>query len=170
MLIRYHNKGLWMILSEKYSSKYLNGGKVEILKRIDGNVKDIKNQMSSYCYKYVFELMAVGVFEFSKHYKEFKIDDLSAWETQTVFQDVSKFYLESIYKKTKNIKLITQEYFKRTYYKVNTKTHNKGEVKSFKVIMKKQSPMGGLVKYLSFCDIIDLNTLSEELKMLIDYY
>ena len=88
-----------MILSEKYSSKYLNGGKFDILKNIDDNVKDIKNKMSLYCHKHIFELKAVGVFEFSKHYKDFKIDDLSAWETQTLFQDVCKLYLEAIYKK-----------------------------------------------------------------------
>ncbi len=61
-----------MLKSERYTSKYLNQGKLDLFQDIDLNVKDLKNGMSSFCHEHIFELFNDK--NFQVHYKSFKND------------------------------------------------------------------------------------------------
>ena len=156
-----------MIRSEKYTSKYLNNNKYQILKQIDQYVKYLKNQISKYCYENIFQLFSD--YNFQVNYKNFSNQYLDAWETQTIFQDIIKLYQNSFKQHIFNLDFSTQKQIKITYYKRNTKSSKKaGDLKSFSLV-KEKTPLGQLVKYLVFCNLDNLK-LKDQIQNLYDYY
>lgn len=156
-----------MIKSERYTSKYLNKKKYQLLKKIDWNVRVIKNSISKYCYDNIFELFSDN--NFQANYKKFSNQYLDAWQTQTIFQDIIKFYQNTFKQHIFNLDFNIQKEIKITYYKRNTKSGKKvGDIKSFSLI-KQKTPLGKLVKYLVFCNLEKLN-LKPQIQNLYDYY
>ena len=154
-----------MLKSERYTSKYLNQGKFDLFQDIDLNVKDLKNGMSSFCHEHIFELFNDK--NFQVHYKSFKNDYITAWQTQTIFQDIIKFYKNAYEKLIDNLNLCVQDKIEIKYYKKDGKHYKKGDLKSFKLI-KKQTNLTRLIKYLVFVD--DINKSNDEIKGLYDYF
>lgn len=82
---------------------------------IDLKVKGLKNGMSSFCHEHIFELFNDK--NFQVHYKSFKNDYLTAWQTQTIFQDIIKFYKNAYEKLIDNLNLGVQDKIEIKYYK-----------------------------------------------------
>ena len=154
-----------MIKSEKYTSKYLNKGKFDLLHGIDEKVKTLKNQMSLFCKEHIFDMMLDKNFQIN--YKLFKNDFITAWQTQTLFQDIIKFYKNAYFMRIHNLDLSIQDSIKIEYYKKNTKHNKKGDLKSFSLI-KKQTNLTKLVKYLVFVE--NITKLPQEIHNLYDYF
>ena len=155
-----------MIKSERYTSSKLNKEKLNKLIQTDDEVKNLKNEMSKFCYENLFDLLSDS--KFVNNYKLFKSENLSAWEVQTIFKDIIIFYNNYFKVKIRNLSFLTQKEMKIEYYKKNTKVHKKGEVKSFEIVFNKISNLGKLIKYLCFTK--DFNIKNEEVKHLYDYY
>ena len=141
----------------------MNQGKLDLFQDIDEKVKNLKNGMSSFCHEHIFELFNDK--NFQVHYKSFKNDYLTAWQTQTVFQDIIKFYKNAYEQLIDNLDLGVQDKIEIKYYKKDGKHHKKGDLKSFELI-KKQTSLTKLIKYLVFVD----NVKNPEIKGLYDYF
>lgn len=139
--------------SVKYSSKYLNANKLDIIKQIDSNVKDLKNVMSSYIHKNVYALFS-NKSEFITNYRNFRYyDELSAWETQTIFQEICTKYQVSYDRLVKNLNLKVQNGdLVIQKYKRKTGNSEVGSVKSAK-IKKRTSKYSSLIKYALYSEI-----------------
>ena len=107
--------------SVKYSSKYLNKKKLEIIKEIDSDVKYLKNTMSEYIYLNIYGLLNDRK-EFLQRYKNFRLFPmLSGWEVQTIFKEVCIKY-ETLYDRLiKNLRckvqkgdIVVERYKKKT--------------------------------------------------------
>jgi len=99
-----------MIRSERYTTKYLNKEKFKILFDIDEEVKSLKNSISNFCRQNIFALISDD--KFSSNYRCFKSDNLSAWEVQTIFQDIVKLYKEYFKAKARCLEFKTQKSFR----------------------------------------------------------
>ena len=159
-----------MIKSERWTSKYLNKDKLNLLQKVNEDTLSLKNKMSKFIFNHIKELYYdQDVYSFSKKYlKEFKSEYLKTWNVQTLFQDTIKFYLNIIKVNTQNKSLQIIKSFKTTYYKINTKYHNKGDVKEIRII-KHSTQFTKFIKYLSYCDLTNLK-LKPEIEILYNYY
>ena len=159
-----------MIKSECWTSKYLNKDKLNLLQKVNEDTLSLKNEMSKFIFNHIKELYYdQDVYSFSKKYlKEFKSEYLKTWNVQTLFQDTIKFYLNIIKVNTKNKSLQITKSFKSTYYKINTKYHNKGDLKEIRII-KQSTQFTKFIKYLSYCDLTNLK-LKPEIQLMYDYY
>jgi putative transposase len=159
-----------MIKSERWTSKYLNKDKLNLLKQVNEDTLSLKNEMSKFIFNHIKELYYdQDVYSFSKKYlNKFKSEYLKTWNVQTLFQDTIKFYLNIIKVNTQNKDLKITKSFKTTYYLKNTKYHNKGDVKEIRII-KQSTNLTKFIKYLSYCDLNNLK-LKPEIELLYNYY
>ena len=114
-----------MLKSERYTSKYLNKSKLDFIKATDASVRRLKNSMSLFCHENIIQLVADK--NFQVNYKLFRNDFITPWETQTIFQDIIKFYKNSYFRRIRNVDFGIQDKIVITYYKRDTK-HNKKEM------------------------------------------
>ena len=154
-----------MLKSERYTSKYLNKSKLDFIKATDGGVRRLKNSMSLFCHENIIQLVADK--NFQVNYKSFKNDFITPWETQTIFQDIIKFYKNSYFQRVRNVDFGIQDKIAITYYKRDTKHNKKGDVKSFG-ITKKQTNLSKLLKYLVFKQ--EATQLPPAIQNLYDYF
>ena len=154
-----------MLKTIRTTSRRLNKGKLDLLKKIDEEVKSLKNQMSLFCHDHIFELISNP--KFDGNYKLFKSEFLSAWEREKIFGRIILCYKIAFDAKIKNLDLKVQKEIKIEKYQKDSKHHKKGDLKSFKVI-KEWTLLGKLVKYLVFCN--ENVKLPDELQSLYDYY
>lgn len=159
-----------MIKSERWTSKYLNKDKLNLLKQVNEDTLSLKNEMSKFIFNHINELYYnQDVYSFSKKYlNKFKSEYLKTWNVQTLFQDTIKFYLNIIKVNTRNKDLKITKSFKKSYYLKNTKYNNKGDLKEFKII-KHSTQFTKFIKYLSYCDLTNLK-LKPEIQLMYDYY
>lgn len=159
-----------MIKSERWTSKYLNKYKLNLLKQVDAETLLLKNEMSKFIFEHIKELYYdQDVYNFSKKYlKEFKSEYLKTWNVQTLFQDIIKLYLNLIKVYTQNKSLQVTKSIKKSYYLKNTQYHNKGDLKEFRII-KQSTNLTKFIKYLSYCDLNNLY-LKPEIQLLYNYY
>ena len=159
-----------MIKSERWTSKYLNKDKLNLLQKVDKDTLSLKNEMSKFIFNNINELYYnQDVYSFSKKYlNKFKSEYLKTWNVQTLFQDTIKFYLNLIKVNTNNKSLQITKSFKHTYYLRNTKYHNKGDLKEIRII-KQSTQFTKFIKYLSYCDLNHLK-LKPEIELLYNYY
>lgn len=94
----------------RYTSSKMNKWKFLILKLIDDEVLKLKNEISSFVYKNIKELI-LNKKEFIKSYKIFRISLLTAWETQTLFHDICTKYEVMYERYVKNKKLFVQDWY-----------------------------------------------------------
>ena len=131
-----------------HTSKYLNKGKLDILKKIDTDVLCLKQEMSQFVHKHILELNSESVLVFAnKYYKQYKSEYLTAWEIQQLFIDICKKYQIVVDRYFKNVSFEVQKSIHRTIYKRNTDKHNKGDLKEYWIV-KKKSSLNILLKYL----------------------
>jgi len=135
----------------RLASYFHNQEKFEKIQAIDAAVKKVKNDISQFIFEH-FEKLLFDKKEFLKSYKLFKIDEISAWETQSIFQDIIKLYENQFHKIKQNNNISIQTAFKITRYKRNTKRNKAGDVKE-KFLIKKSTKLSKIIKYLSFCDL-----------------
>ena len=135
----------------RLTSHFHNQEKLEKIQAIDATVKKIKNDISQFTYDN-FEKLLFDKKEFLKNYKLFKIDEISAWETQSIFKDIIKLYENQFHKIKQNNNIYIQTDFKITRYKRSTKRNKAGDVKE-KILIKKSTKLSKIIKYLSFCDL-----------------
>lgn len=135
----------------RFTSSFHNGGKEERILAIDQNVKILKNEISSYIFQN-FDRILFDKKALLAEYKLFKIPDLSAWETQAIFQDILKLYENQLQKRKMNIDFRIQNGVVIETYLKKTRTKNRGDIKSFKIKTKK-TPLCKVAKYLVFCDL-----------------
>jgi transposase len=159
-----------MIKSIRYTSKYLNKDKLAKIKEIDSLVLQVKKEMSNFIFKNLNSFI-LNPKEFQQNYKQFKIPEISAWETQTLFQDILGFYDNRILVQKQKQYFGVQSKIKIEKYKVNTKLNKKGDLKSFEVSFK-QTELTKLVKYLTYIDLdrIEAIMLSSKLKDIYLYF
>ena len=131
-----------------HTSKYLNKGKLDTLKRIDNDVLCLKNEMSQFVHEHILELNNGNVLSFAnKYYKQYKSEYLSNWEIQQIFIDIGKKYQIVIDRYIKNANFEIQKSIHKTVYKRNTNKHNKGDLKEYWIV-KRKSSLNALLRYL----------------------
>lgn len=159
-----------MIKSERWTSKYLNKEKLNLLKQVNEDTLFLKNEMSKFIFNHINELYYnQDVYSFSKKYlNKFKSEYLKTWNIQTLFQDTIKFYLNIIKVNTRNKDMKITKSFKKSYYLKNTKYNNKGDLKEFRII-KHSTQFTKFIKYLSYCDLTNLK-LKPEIQLMYNYY
>ena len=160
-----------MIKTIKHCSYFMNIGKLEEIKKVDEFVLNLKNRISEFIFNHLDEYIQSDTYKFSVHYKEFadKNCPLSSWEVQTLFQDICTFYDVYVKMRFKNFKFQIQKEIKYTYYKVNTKEHNKGDLRTKEILFR--SPKGNvakIVKYLIF--LKDFESIPEKIKTELNKY
>ena len=89
------------VKSKVLCSKYLNIGKKEYLYDIFDKVRDLKNQMSKFCYENLRDLYLNK--KFMNNYRIFNNDFVSAHITQTLFSEIINHY------KTHTVQLINNK-------------------------------------------------------------
>ena len=131
-----------------HSSKYLNRGKLELLRTVDENVLVLKNEMSAYVHSHILELLDTGVLTFAnKYYKQYRSEYLTAWEVQTLFIEICRLYKTAADRLFKNARFEVQKSVHKTCYKKNTPKHKAGDLKEYWIV-RKNSSLSGLLKYL----------------------
>ena len=150
--------------TEKIKTKRITSlpvtNKVKKLRLVEhfASVKGHKNLISKYIYSQRhFLLTAENIKILKSHSKEFKIDELSAWEVQTMFHSILDFYKNWLDKLTSNNKFFIQKNYLVTYYKKNVTSraghilHKKGDFKS-KELIEKSTNMTQLMNWMIYVD------------------
>lgn len=123
-----------------------NAGKFDDVMRVFDRVCALKNAMSAVCHANLASLF-VDAYAFQARYKEFQSPDLNAWERQTLFQDVVKFYQTSLKRRFQNLELGIQKKMIVERYVRATRTARIGDVKHFR-IERRATPLTAALKYL----------------------
>jgi len=130
-------------------------------------VKNIKNKISEDIFNYIIlnENIHINLNYFLlKEYREdFKQEELSKWELQKITKSIVDFYSNYISKITKNKQFKIQKSITKNYYKKNTKSHKKGELKEYTLNFQHtiNSNILNYLKYIPINNIID-NSFSFE--------
>ena len=135
----------------RFTSKYHNKSKLEKLLDVDEKVLFLKNEMSIFIFNN-FKNVLFDKKIFLKEYKQFKIAELSAWETQSLFQDIIILYENQFHKRKQNVDFKIQLNISTVRYKRNSGNNVKGDLKTFELKMKK-TKLCKVLKYLVFCDL-----------------
>lgn len=155
--------------SVRMTSCFMNDSKYDYALELNKANLKTKQWMSSFV-KNNFHLYLLNEADFLTKYKKFTAvnnEDINAWETQTMFQDVVGFYKNHFKQICQNLSTSVQDKIKYTYYKktVNSKDgktlHKKGDVLSFEV-KKKHTDLTKLVKLLIFLDTENLEQYKDK--------
>ena len=157
-----------LIKTVRISSRYMNIGKLDIIKTHDENVIVLKNEMSLFVHEHLDELLKSKFLTFvNEYYKQFE-GILFAWETQKLFMMICQQYLIAVDANIKNAKFNVQVDIHREYYVRNTKKHNNGDIKDCRAILKPCS-LNGLLKYLLYVNDFD-NIQNKDIVFRLDSY
>lgn len=133
------------------------------------SVKEHKNLISSYIHaNRHFLLIAENIKILKSHSKNFKIDDLSAWEIQAIFHLILDFYKNWLDKLTANNKFFIQKNYLITYYKKNvtSKTglilYKKGDLKTTELI-EKSTNMTQIMNWMIYVDEEQLDSVFKKI-------
>ena len=131
-----------------HSSKYLNKGKLELLRTVNESVLALKNEASAFVHSHILELLDTGVLTFAnKYYKQYRSEYLTAWEVQTLFIEICRLYKAAADRLFKNARFEVQKSVHKICYKKNTAKHRAGDLKEYWIV-RKSSSLSGLLKYL----------------------
>ena len=143
----------------RISSRYMNIGKLDIIKEHTENVIVLKNKMSAFVHEHLDELLKTKFLTFvNEYYKQFE-GVLFAWETQKLFMMICRQYLLAVDANIKNTKFNVQVDIQRDYYKRNVNGHVKGELRKA-YLVKEPSSLSGLLKYLLYVN--DFNNIQNK--------
>lgn len=175
--------------SERYSSKYLNKGKHNILNAVFEEVKTLKNQYSKFLFDNLYEVFLNQSYQTlsTKYWKQvsslYPSTYLKSWNCQSIFQSISQDYINRIKKYLSNLNLqvsipdnkgllkLSITRYQRNVSKNNKIIHYKGNIKEFKQ-PKHYTPLSKFIKYCVYCRIEDNEILvhNEDIKKQYKYY
>ena len=175
--------------SERYSSKYLNKGKHELLNAVFEEVKTLKNQYSKFLFDNLYEVFLNQSYQTlsTKYWKQvsslYPSTYLKSWNCQSIFQSISQDYINRIKKYLVNLDLqvsipdnkglvkLSITKYQRNVSKNNKILHYKGDIKESKQ-SKHYTPLSKFIKYCVYCRIKDNEILvyNEDIKKQYDYY
>lgn len=164
------------IRAVRFTSKFHNTGKQDLLKRVFEDTRTLKNHYSKFIYDHQVDLwqgmsaMAFTTTWFKNCNAQYSSNYLTYWCCQKLFLDIVTFYLTSIKQIKQKLKLqISTSNPSVTYYKKSTKFHNKGEIKNWKQA-KKNTNLSNLIKYLIFCKLDQMDLLKDDIALQFEYY
>lgn len=175
--------------SERYSSKYLNKGKHNLLLSVFEEVKNLKNQYSKFLFDNLYEVFLNQSYQtLSTKYwkqvsKQYPTQYLKSWNCQSIFQSISQDYINRIKKHLSNLDLqvsipnnkglikLSISRYQKNVSKNGVIIHYKGDIKEFKQ-PKHYTPLSKFIKYCVYCRIEDNEILiyNEDIKKQYDYY
>ena len=175
--------------SERYSSKYLNRGKHNLLLFVFEEVKTLKNQYSEFLFDNLYEVFLNQSYQTlsTKYWKQvstlYPSTYLKSWNCQSIFQSISQDYINRIKKHLSNLDLqvsisdnkglvkLSITRYQKNVSKNNKIFHYKGDIKEFKQ-PKHYTPLSKFIKYCVYCRIGDNEILiyNEDIKKQYDYY
>lgn len=137
------------IRSVRNTSRKLNIGKLQLLQKIDESILTLKNKMSVFLHNRLSVFWQQDKKQLLDLSKQFNDSNpyLSAWEIQTLFAEIYNHYdtMVTQRKNNKDIKYIKG--YELTYYKRDTKTNKKGDLKS-RLPIKVRTKLSKLLNYL----------------------
>ncbi len=127
-------------------------------------IRKIKYLMSNYVFNHIEDFL----FQENKdilgnQYKQFKNQEMSAWETQQTYQELFDKYHNSINTLKKQHKFKVQNKIKIERYKKDTKYAKKGDIKSIKIVFK-TTPLTRLMNWLIYIEKDKLDTVLKSYK------
>ena len=176
--------------SERYSSKYLNKGKHNLLLFVFEEVKTLKNQYSEFLFDNLYEVFLNQSYQtLSTKYwklvsKQYPTQYLKSWNCQSIFQSISQDYINRLKKHLSNLDLqvsipdnkglakLSITRYQKNVSKNNKIIHYKGDIKEFKQ-PKHYTPLSKFIKYCVYCRINndnDIQIYNEDIKRQYDYY
>ena len=175
--------------SERYSSKYLNKGKHELLNAVFEEVKNLKNCYSKFLFDNLYEVFLNQSYQTlsTKYWKQvsslYPSTYLKSWNCQSIFQSISQDYINRIKKHLSNLDLqvsipdnkglvkLSITRYQRNVSKNETIIHYKGDIKELKQ-PKHYTPLSKFIKYCVYCRIEDNEILvyNEDIKKQYNYY
>ena len=147
------------VLSMRVGTSFANPVKVAKVKEHLLRVKDLKNEMSTYCYRHLRALLADPA-EFKKQYKNFQCEFLYSLEAQLVFYDVVDSYMNHYKQLKHNGDFLVQTGSRIEYYRKNIGDKKKGDIRSF-LVETKRHHLSGLLKLLTFLDLANIEKYIE---------
>lgn len=175
--------------SERYSSKYLNKGKHNLLLSVFEEVKTLKNQYSKFLFDNLYEIFLNQSYQVlsTKYWKQvcslYPSTYLKSWNSQSIFQSISQDYINRLKKHLSNldlqvstvdnkglVKLLITRYQKNVS-KNGVIIHYKGDIKEFKQ-PKHYTPLSKFIKYCVYCRVEnnDIQIYNEDIKKQYSYY
>ena len=175
--------------SERYSSKYLNRGKHELLNAVFEEVKNLKNQYSKFLFDNLYEVFLIREYQTlsTKYWKQvsslYPSTYLKSWNVRDAFQSISQDYINRIKKHLSNLDLqvsipnnkglvkLSITRYKKNVSKNNKILHYKGDIKEFEQ-PKHYTPLSKFIKYCVYCRVEDNNIqiYNEDIRRQYDYY
>ena len=161
------------LCSERYSSKYLNKGKYNLLLSVFEEVKNLKNYYSKFLFDNLYEVFLNQSYQtLSTKYwklvsKQYPTQYLKSWNCQSIFQSISQDYINRLKKHLSNLDLqvsipnnkglvkLSITKYQRNVSKNGVIIHYKGDIKEFKQ-PKHYTPLSKLIKYCVYCRIEDM--------------
>ncbi len=162
-----------MIKSQRITSKYFNKSKFEDIKSILKQIAIHKNMLSLHIFNNKALLLnKEGIDKLKSDYKIIKNDYISSWNIQREMQMLIDKYLTTLKKITQNRRIRIQSKMIIVKYKVNTKSHKKGDTKEFEIKFK-STKLSGLVKYLAYLDFnkpLEEQIFNENILSVLEYF
>ena len=175
--------------SERYSSKYLNKGKHNLLLSVFEEVKNLKNYYSKFLFDNLYEVFLIREYQTlsTKYWKQvsslYPSIYLKSWNCQSIFQSISQDYINRIKKYLVNLDLqvsipdnkglskLSITRYKKNVSKNDKIIHYKGDIKEFKQ-SKHYTPLSKFIKYCVYCRIEDngIQIYNENIRRQYDYY
>ena len=175
--------------SERYSSKYLNKGKHNLLLSVFEEVKNLKNCYSKFLFDNLYEVFLNQSYQIlsTKYWKQvsslYPSTYLKSWNCQSIFQSISQDYINRIKKYLVNLDLqvsivdnkglakLSISRYQKTVSKNSKIIHHKGDIKEFKQ-PKHYTPLSKFIKYCVYCRIENNNIqiYNEDIKRQYNYY
>ena len=175
--------------SERYSSKYLNKGKHNLLNAVFEEVKTLKNCYSKFLFDNLYEVFLNQSYQAlsTKYWKQvsnlYPSTYLKSWNCQSIFQSISQDYINRIKKYLVNLDLqvsipnnkglakLSISRYQKNVSKNNKIVHYKGDIKEFKQ-SKHYTPLSKFIKYCVYCRIEndDIQIYNEDIKKQYEYY
>ena len=127
-------------------------------------VRKIKYLMSDYVFNHIEDfLFKENKDSLGNQYKQFKNQEMSAWEVQQTYQELFDKYHNSINVFKKQHKFKVQNKIKIERYKKDTKYAKKGDIKSTKIVFK-TTPLTRLMNWLIYIEEDKLDTVLKSYK------
>ena len=175
--------------SERYSSKYLNKGKHNLLNAVFEEVKILKNCYSKFLFDNLYEVFLNQSYQAlsTKYWKQvstlYPSTYLKSWNCQSIFQSISQDYINRIKKYLVNLNLqvsmvnnmglvkLSISRYQKNISKNNKILHYKGDIKEFKQ-PKHYTLLSKFIKYCVYCRIEnnDILIYNDDIKGQYEYY
>jgi transposase len=152
--------------SISFFSDELNQEKFDALLHKANLIRDFKNKISKKINENYLDYLELSKFDFLKK-ENTQIDGLTGQEIQLALVDVYTKYQNKFDKINMSIRFRVIDKIEHTYYKINTKTHNKGDLKEVKTKFK-STPLCSVLGYIAKTKFIKKEQVIEYIQSRID--